>query len=107
MSAPQGRCRRRTRKGVQAQRSKAAFDKASRVVGTDDTREWGYRPHALKQQQHVKLNEHLTRSVQMALVDGVQAPRTQLEVEKAFHGVSTGDDRQRVTDPTHLSSEKL
>ena len=77
------------------------------MVGTDDTRGRGYRPHTLKQQQHVKLNEHLTKSVQMALVDGVQAPRTQLEVEKAFHGVSTGDDRQRVTDPTHLSSEKL
>ena len=55
----------------------------------------------------MKLNEHLTRSVQMTLVDGVQAPRTPLEVEKAFHGVGTDDDRERVTGPTHLSSEKL
>ena len=100
MSVPRGQYRRLTRKGVQAPRTQAATEKASRGVGTDgargrgyrphtlkhrlkkasredgtdDTRERGHRPHALKQQQDVKLNKLPARSVQATPAEGGTGP---------------------------------
>ena len=55
--------------GVQAPRINAAVVKASCVVGTDDTRGRGNRPHTIKQQQYVQLNELPTRSVHTTPAD--------------------------------------
>ena len=78
VSVPRGRYRHRARKGIQAPRAQAAAgcetECASRVVGTDDTRERGYRPHALKQEQDVKLNESPARSVQTTPAEGGTDP---------------------------------
>ena len=63
-----------SRMGVQAPRIEAAVEKASLVVGTDDTRGRGYRPHTLHQQQHVKLNELPTWSLQTTPVEGDTDP---------------------------------
>ena len=97
MSVPRGRYKRRLWYGVQAPRTQAASENASRAdpyirytrkevqakqhrkkrparMGKDDTRGRGYRPHTLKQRQIVTLNERPERSVQTTLTEGGTGP---------------------------------
>ena len=74
MGVPQGRYIRRSWKAVQAPRTQAAAEKPSRLVGTDDVRGRGYRPHAVTQQQDVTMNERPARKAQTTHAAGDTGP---------------------------------